>query len=117
VAADDYCYLTTTGRRTGRPHEIEMWYAERGATLYLLAGARSADWVQNLRADPRAQVRLGAEHHQAVGRILDGPSDGAEARQARDLVFGKYQPRYEGALDDWRERSLPVALDLTDVQA
>ena len=25
--ADDYCYLTTTGRRSGRPHRIEIWYA------------------------------------------------------------------------------------------
>ena len=29
VAADDYCYLTTTGRRSGRPHRIEIWYAAR----------------------------------------------------------------------------------------
>ena len=26
-AADDFCYLTTTGRRTGNPHEIEIWFA------------------------------------------------------------------------------------------
>ncbi len=114
MAADDYCYLTTKGRRTGRDHEIEMWYVEHGSTVYLLAGARSADWVQNLRVDPRARVRLGPETHTAVGRVLDGPDDGDEARRARDLVFAKYQPRYEGSLDDWRERSMPVALDLTD---
>ena len=30
----DVCYLTTTGRITGRPHEIEIWFAVREATLY-----------------------------------------------------------------------------------
>lgn len=38
VAEDDYCYLTTTGRRSGCPHRIEVWYAAEGPTLYLLAG-------------------------------------------------------------------------------
>jgi hypothetical protein len=33
VADDDYCYLTTTGRRTARPHRIEIWYATEGDTL------------------------------------------------------------------------------------
>ena len=26
-AAEQYCYLTTTGRVSGRPHEIEIWFA------------------------------------------------------------------------------------------
>ena len=26
-ARDDSCYLTPKGRRTGRPHEIEIWFA------------------------------------------------------------------------------------------
>ena len=63
MAADDYCYLTTRGRRTGRPHRIEIWYATGGdeASLYLLAGGgRSSDWVQNLLADPNVQVELDA---------------------------------------------------------
>ena len=51
---DDYCYLTTRGRVTGNDHEIEIWYARDGDTLYLLAGAGDAsDWVRNLQADPR----------------------------------------------------------------
>src|SRR6185312_13518616 len=38
-AADlDYCYITTTGRRSGKPHTIEIWFALDGRTLYLLAG-------------------------------------------------------------------------------
>src|SRR5262249_4866622 len=53
MAADDFCYVTTTGRRTGRPHRIEIWYAADGNTLYLLSGGgRGSDWVQNAIADP-----------------------------------------------------------------
>ena len=54
---DDYCYLTTTGRRSGRPHRIEIWYARSGETLYLLAGGgRPSDWVRNRLADPAVSV-------------------------------------------------------------
>jgi deazaflavin-dependent oxidoreductase (nitroreductase family) len=109
VAADDYCYLTTTGRRSGRPHRIEIWYAADGGTLYLLAGGgRSSDWVQNLLADPDVQVELDDRVRRARARVI---SDGDEAERARSLVFTKYQPRYGGDLAAWRERSLPVAVE------
>jgi deazaflavin-dependent oxidoreductase (nitroreductase family) len=113
MPVDDFCYLVTTGRRSGRVHEIEIWYAQQGETMYFLAGGgRSSDWVRNLESNPRATVRLGDHEHRAVGRILDQPADADEAQQARTLVFEKYQPRYEGDLLEWRDRSLPVALDL-----
>jgi deazaflavin-dependent oxidoreductase (nitroreductase family) len=117
VADDDYCYLTTTGRRTGRPHEIEIWYAESDdrRTLYLLAGAGdSSDWVRNLRADAGCTVRLGSRDAPviaATSRILDEPDD--EALAARGLVFEKFQPRNGGDLSSWRVEALPVALDLS----
>jgi deazaflavin-dependent oxidoreductase (nitroreductase family) len=113
VAPDDFCYLTTTGRRTGASHEIEMWYARDGDTLFVLAGGgRGSDWVRNIETDHRATVRIGDDRFEAVGRLLDRPADADEAERARTVVFEKYQPRYEGDLLEWRDRSLPVALDL-----
>ena len=108
--ADDYCYVTTTGRRTGRPHRIEIWYAGDGDTLYLLSGGgRSSDWVQNLCQDPAVLVELEGEIRSGRARVLVG---GDEAERARSLVIAKYAPRYEGDLTGWRERALPVAIDL-----
>ena len=103
AADDDFCYLTTRGRRTGAPHEIEIWFALETSTMYLLAGARTdSDWVRNLVADPAVDVRV---------REL---GDDAESARARRLVFDKYQPRSSGSLDHWRETALPVALDLRE---
>lgn len=110
MAADDYCYLTTTGRRTGRPHRIEIWYARQGATLYLLSGgADSSDWVQNLLAEPSVEVELGAHRCDAHARIID---DSDEAERARNLVFNKYAPRSHDDLTGWRQRALPIAVEL-----
>jgi deazaflavin-dependent oxidoreductase (nitroreductase family) len=111
VAADDYCYLTTTGRRTGRPHRIESWYAADGDTLYLLSGGgHSSDWVQNILAQPSVHVEIDGATRAARARVLGGSRD---AERAKALVFGKYAPRSQNDLTDWRRRALPVALDLT----
>lgn len=110
---DDYAYLTTTGRVTGRPHQIEIWYERSGTTLWLLAGGgHDSDWVANLGQDPSCAVRLGrtGAEHRAMARFPD--DDGDEARAARDAVFAKYQPRNDGDLSTWREQALVVAVDL-----
>ena len=108
--AGDYCYLTTTGRRSGHPHRIEIWYAAHADTLYLLSGGgRSSDWVRNMRSDPTVLVELDGDVRPGSGRVLDG---GEEAERARSLVFDKYAPRYDGDLTGWRQRALPIAIDL-----
>ncbi len=56
-----FCYLTTAGRVSGRPHTIEIWFALQGRTLFLLSGGGDrSDWVRNLRRDPAARPRRGA---------------------------------------------------------
>ena len=108
--SDDYCYLTTRGRVTGTDHEIEIWYVREGNILYLLAGAgEQSDWVRNLQAHPAVRVRIDDVTHDGRGRVVTEP---AEDRHARDVVFEKYQPRNDGELVTWRERALPVAVDL-----
>ena len=109
---DEYCYLTTTGRRTGRPHRIEIWYAAHGDTLYLLSGGgMSSDWVRNLCEEPDVVVELDGVARRGRGRLLES---GEEAETARTLVFSKYALRYNGDLNGWRESALPVAVDLVD---
>ena len=107
---DNYCYLTTTGRRSGRPHRIEIWYARDGDTLYLLGGGgRRSDWVQNLVANPTVSVEVDGEQRTARARVLD---DGDGAERARALVFDKYSRRISDDLTGWRHEALPVAIDL-----
>ena len=40
LADEQFCYLTTTGRVSGEPREIEIWFALEATTLYMLAGGR-----------------------------------------------------------------------------
>ena len=109
-----FCYLTTTGRGSGRPHTVEIWFALQGGTLYLLSGGGDrSDWVRNLTRHPEVTVRLGrwdAAERPGRARLVEPGSD--EDELARRLVAGKYQPAYGGDLSGWRRSALPVAIDL-----
>ena len=113
---DDFCYLTTHGRVTGNPHEIEIWFAldtEQPTTLFLMAGGgEGSDWVRNLRAEPAVTVRVGDTTYAARARVIEAASD--EDERARTLVHDKFAPRYSGDLTEWRGRALPVAVDLLE---
>ncbi len=110
LAGLDYCYLTTTGRSSGQPREIEIWFALHGNTLLLLSGGRDrSHWVRNLRKEPAVSVRLGDRTVAATARILEAGTE--EDALARRLLFEKYEPR-SGNLASWRDSALPVALDL-----
>ncbi|HYZ46222.1 MAG TPA: nitroreductase/quinone reductase family protein [Actinomycetota bacterium] len=110
LARESFCYLTTTGRVSGRPHTIEIWFALGGSTLYLLAGGGDrADWVRNLRKRPQVSTRLGALELDGQARVVSEPE---EQEFARTLLVDKYQPGYAGDLTAWRDEALPVAVDL-----
>jgi deazaflavin-dependent oxidoreductase (nitroreductase family) len=105
-----FCYLTTRGRRTGNPHEIEIWYAARERTVYVLAGdGEKSDTVKNLRAHPVVAVRIGAETYDGTARFIQGTD---EAKRARAIVPKKYE-REEDGLDEWAAEALPIAIDLS----
>ena len=108
-ADEQYCYLTTTGRVTGQPHRIEIWFAIDHDTLYMLSGGGvRSDWVRNLRRDPAVTVEIGKGNFQGRARVVTDPT---ESGRARVLVYDKYAPGYRGDLTSWRRRSLPVAVD------
>ena len=107
----DYCYVTTTGRVTGRPHAIEIWFALEGRTLYILSGGRDrADWVRNARKNPALSVRIGETTYEGRARIVE--PDTEEDALARRLLLEKYGPRYSGDLTNWGRTALPVAIEV-----
>ena len=109
-ADEDFCYLTTTGRVTGQPQTIEIWFAVYGPTLYLLAGSgRNAGWVKNLLQTPQVTVRLKQTRFSGRARTVVDKSEDALARQ---LVVNKYQSRDSDDLSNWGQTALPIAVDL-----
>ena len=89
-----FLYLTTTGRKTGQPRQIEIWFVAAGGRLYIFAehGLR-AQWVRNIRRDPHVRVRVGsrqAEEVTATARPLDRAVDAAQWDHVQGLAREKY---------------------------
>lgn len=110
---EDFCYITTSGRRTGNPHRVEIWFAARPGrrTIYVLAGGRErADFVRNAMAQPRVTVRIGDTEGGATARVVDAGTE--EDALARRLILAKYQAPGHTDLESWGRSALPVAFDL-----
>jgi deazaflavin-dependent oxidoreductase (nitroreductase family) len=109
LADEDFCYLTTVGRVSGRPHEIEIWFAIENNSLYMLSGDRDrSDWVKNLRRNPEVTVRLAGEYFEGHARLVESEE---EDELARRLLVEKYEHN-PGNLANWRRTALPIAVDL-----
>src|SRR5262245_38168771 len=100
LASEQYCYLTTRGRRTGQPRTIEIWFGLIGDTLYMLSGGRErSNWVRNLQRDPIVSVRISTASY--AGRAREVKPDSEEDALARRLLSEKYTPRESGNLSNW----------------
>ncbi len=108
--SESFCYVTTPGRRSGKPHTIEIWFALDGGRLYLLSGGgESSDWVKNLLADPAVEVRLGDETFSGRALPVTDPEEDALARR---LLAMKYQDWREGqAMSGWARTALPIRIE------
>ncbi len=106
-------YLTTTGRVSGRPHEIEIWFgvAPDRRTVYLLSGGGDrADWVRNIDRDGVATFRVLGVTHEGIAR----QASDAEKQTARESLAAKYYGWSGGELpNDWSRSALPIAIDLS----
>jgi deazaflavin-dependent oxidoreductase (nitroreductase family) len=84
-------YLTTIGRISGLPREIEIWFVASNGVFYVLAEHfHEAQWVKNIARDPRVQIRLGKRRFSARARALDREQDSAAWQLAQSLARQKY---------------------------
>jgi len=112
LADEDMCYLTTAGRTSGRPHEIEIWFGIRDRTVFMLSGGGdAADWVKNIKKDPRVRLRIDTQTAALTARLVMPGT--REDTVARELLDGKYMGWHAGKkLSRWARGAVSVAIDL-----
>lgn len=89
----EWIVLETVGRRTGRPHVVVLDVLARDAAAdrwYVQpANGDAADWVRNVRREPRVTARAGTRRFPVIVRDVTGPQ-GADAM----LRFVRGHPWY-----------------------
>jgi deazaflavin-dependent oxidoreductase (nitroreductase family) len=99
--------LTTTGRRSGQPRTIEIWFVVYQQCTYLLAErGYQAHWVRNILANPHVSIQIKGTRLRGRARVLDREQDHGEWLAVANHSLQKY---------GWGE-GLPVAIDLIPVE-
>lgn len=84
-----YLYLTTTGHKSGNPHEIEIWFVEHEGCYYLVSQLREdSDWVRNIRANPAISIRVEDETSAGLASIPDDLTLIDAAKAKMDAKYG-----------------------------
>ncbi len=69
---EKYLYLTTFGRVSVKPREIEIWFCELKGKYYIVSHLFDhANWVQNIQKNPKVSFRVAESIYEGQGRILD----------------------------------------------
>jgi deazaflavin-dependent oxidoreductase (nitroreductase family) len=91
VADKQVLYLTTIGRTTGLPREIEIWFVVYGERFYLFAEmGEAAGWVKNIKRNPKVTIRIGEWQIDATARVLDRQADRKLWDQVAVMANHKY---------------------------
>ncbi|MCK6585091.1 MAG: nitroreductase family deazaflavin-dependent oxidoreductase [Anaerolineales bacterium] len=103
---EEYCYLTTRGRVTGKPHEIEIWFVVHKNALYLMSGGMDrSDWVKNLLKDHNVTLRVAGQTFPAVASLLEDKLIEQEVRMKMAIKYNELEGR---GLSKWARTALVV---------
>ena len=79
--------LTHYGRKTGKPHEVTIWFVLEGDRLYIGTANVKRQWVRNVQKTPQVKLSIGGETFEGTARFL---TDRAEHERAMAAIRRKY---------------------------
>jgi deazaflavin-dependent oxidoreductase (nitroreductase family) len=78
--------LTHYGRKTGKPHEVTIWFVLDGERLYIGTANVNRQWVRNVQKTPQVTLSIGGKF-EGTARFL---SDRSEHELAMAAIRRKY---------------------------
>jgi deazaflavin-dependent oxidoreductase (nitroreductase family) len=86
VAGKQTTRLTHYGRKTGKPHEVTIWFVLDGDRLYIGTANVNRQWVRNVQKTPQVKLSIGGENFSGTARFL---TDRAEHERAMAAIRRK----------------------------
>ena len=107
---NDMLILATTGRRSGRSHEVPLLYLRDGESLVVIAsyGGRPnyPDWYLNLVAHPQAEVQIRRRRHEVRARVASS--------EERSVWWPRIVEAYEGYSEYQSRTDRPISVVFLD---
>ena len=112
LAADTLVDITTTGRRTGRLSQKEIWFHAQDGRLFIAGTPGKRDWYANMVADPAFTFHF----KQSLQRDVSARATAITDPAARRGIIGRMrdlEPRTQKAnLDEWVKGAPLVEVEL-----
>ncbi len=87
VAGKQTATLTQYGRKTGKPHEVTIWFVLDDDKLYIGTANVNRQWVRNVKKTLQIKISISGETFEGNGRFL---ADRAEHERAMSAIWRKY---------------------------
>lgn len=108
VAQEKYLYLTTVGRKTGRAHVVELWFAVADGRIYLSHEGKYTDWMQNIIQNSHVENRIRDIYLAGKAQIV---TSGVMFEVGKKALYLKYYGlETKEVIDDWFSSSTIVEI-------
>jgi len=105
VASEKHIHLTTEGRKTGRPHTVELWFAIDDGKVYLSHEGKETDWMKNIKKNSQVSFEIGGKNFTGKARCLADHT--GEAETAKVALYTKYYGKAaREVIEDWFSLSI-----------
>jgi deazaflavin-dependent oxidoreductase (nitroreductase family) len=79
--------LTHYGSKTGKPHEVTIWFAVDDDKLFIGTANVNRQWVRNVQKTPKVKFSIGGEIFEGTARFL---GDNRQHEHAMAAIRRKY---------------------------
>ena len=87
VAGKQTTTLTHIGRKTGKPHQVTIWFVLGRDRLYIGTANVNRQWVRNVQKTSKIRLSMASESFDGTARFL---TDRAEHERAMTAIRRKY---------------------------
>ena len=91
INPSQFLYLTTVGWKSGKQHQIEIWFVECNKRHYIISERRRhAHWIQNLIHNPKVSFAVNHDIFEGTSRIVDQERESELTAKVSRLMSTKY---------------------------
>lgn len=112
LETDQTIDITTTGRRSGEPRRLEIWFYNLDGRIYITGLPGRRDWYANLLARPEFIFHLKQSTRADVPARALPVSDLSERRRVLGRILADGD--HAGALDEWLASAPLIEVELVD---
>lgn len=111
MASQKLIHLSTIGRKTGKSHKVELWFAINGTRVYLSHEGEETDWMKNIKKNAQVAFEIGGIDFTGEARYIADNRE--EAWTAKLALYEKYYGKAsKEVIEDWFSLSRLITVEL-----